>query len=171
MTKRRKTFDRTRRVLLGAAALLCFAGAVVLTPSGVRSQLDVRAHDFPAQPAPVREAPLAAVAPDGDAFAPRAESGEDLPPAVPPRPPLALPRPAPVPLPLLAARAVPPVRVRITAIATGANPTAIVDINGAVRIVTIGDTLAGSSIAAIDDDTVELANGRRLSLEPAAATP
>lgn len=169
MTQRHMTFDRTKRALLGAAALVCFAGAALLTPSGVRSQLDVSARDIPSEPAPVQESPLVPIAPDGDAFAPRADTGDDLPPALPQRLPLALPRL--MPPPRLAPRAVLPAHVRIAAIATGANPSAIAEIGGAVRIVTIGDTLDGSTVATIEDDAVELANGRRLSLEPATVTP
>jgi hypothetical protein len=55
---------------------------------------------------------------------------------------------------------------RVTAIATGTYPTAIVESGGTPRIVNVGDPLDGSTIAAIEDDAIQLANGRRLYLEP-----
>jgi hypothetical protein len=165
MNLRRPTLVRAKRNLLVAGALLCFAAAGVLTPSDVRSQLDVRRHDPVVEPVARPEAPLAAILPDGDAFAPRAEADDTVPASPPPRLPV-LPRSA---APLSAAPASP--RTRVTAIATGRDPSAIVEQNGSVRAVTIGDALDGSTVTAIEDDRIALANGRHLSLEPLDPQP
>ena len=155
--------NHSNRPSLVAASLACFAAAAVLMPTGARSQLDLGPHQAPgAAPAPVVRPP-AAVAPERDAFAPRATLDEDPRSAIPvPRAPLpSLRRPAvtnPAPHPLE--------RSRVTAIVTGAQPAAIVDAGAALRVVTAGDALDGSTITAIDDDGIRLADGRRLSLEP-----
>jgi hypothetical protein len=154
---------------LVAAALLCFAAAAVLSPSDVRSQLDVRRRDTVVEQTPRLELPLAPIAPAGDAFAPRAGVDDDAPPTTPAPPPLRLPQ-----LPQIGLRlpsAAPVTHMRVTAIATGSQPTAIVENGGTARVVTIGDALDGSTIAAIQDDAIRLVNGRSLSLEPAAHTP
>jgi hypothetical protein len=169
MNQRRLTLARARRPLLGVAALLCFAAAAVLAPSDVRSQLDPARHDITAEPAPHAETPLTPIVPAGDAFAPRAVVDDDARPAPPQPPALRLPRLPQAGLPI--ASTVPVMHLRITAIATGAHPTAIVEDGGDARLVAIGDALDGSRITAIGDDAIALANGRRLSLEPAVAAP
>jgi hypothetical protein len=157
---------RSKRPLLVAASLACFAAAAVLAPTGARSQLDFQPRPSPDAAGATTAPPPVAIAPERDAFAPRAALDED------PRPPLPVP---PVPLPplrpLTVTNAPPrPVAVsRVTAIVTGAQPAAIVDTGTGLRLVTTGDALDGSTIAAIDDDGVRLTDGRRRSLEPAPA--
>ena len=159
MIPRRTTFAPGKRSFLIASALACFAAAGVLTPSDVRSQLDVRAHNGEdASPAPI-DAPPAAIAPAGDAFAPRATLDEEARPA----PARALPMLPPVAAHVAIRPRLTP-RLSVTAVATGADPTAIVEEAGSVRIVTIGDTLDGSTVAAIGDAGVVLADGRRLTI-------
>lgn len=162
--------NRFRRPLLATGALLCFAAAVVLTPTDVRSQLDLRRPDAIAQTEPHAPAPLVPVVPAGDAFAPRAETDDEN-----VRTPIAaaiLPRLPQLPQTgLRLANGATAVQTRITAIATGSHPTAIVESGDAVRAVTIGDSLDGSTIAAIGDDTVRLADGRHLSLAPSSPSP
>lgn len=161
MTPRLPQLARSKRSLLGAAALICYAAAIVLEPSDVRSQLGhsdrkarvpLEAHADPL-PAPV--------APEGDAFAPRVTVDDDPHPAAP--------APSLPPLPrLLAAPAAPPrplPATRVTAIATGTAPTAVIDSGGTPRVVGVGDALDDSTIERIDEDGLELANGRRLLLE------
>jgi hypothetical protein len=163
------TLARAKRLSFGAAALLCFAAAIVLTPSSVRSQLTGHHIDAGAEPSPRAEASLAAVVPAGDAFAPRADSDEEPRPALSaPPPPLRLPQ---LPQTRVQSPNLVPPHPRITAIATGSNPSAIVEDGGTARIVIVGDPLAGSTISAIGDDGIRLTNGRRLSLEPGTPTP
>ena len=57
--------------------------------------------------------------------------------------------------------------LRVTAIATGAQPTAIVERTGEPpRVVTAGDAIDGTAVESIGEDAVVLGNGRRLLLEP-----
>ena len=165
----------TRSVLV-AGSIACFASAVFLWPggdafadagdafadAGVRSQPDVRPRERSLIAAPRPEPSLAAIAPEGDAFAPRAAVDDDPPPLRPPAPVLP-PLHAVRPLAVLEQRSAAPTRV--TAIATGMHPTAVVEIGGVPRIVTAGDPLDGSTVAAIGDDAIRLADGRRLRLE------
>ena len=158
--------DHAKRMLLGAGALACFAAAIVLTPSDVRSQLDAGRHNAAAEPAPRAEPAVAAIAPRNDAFAPRAEIEDERPPGPPTALAPALPR-----LPGSAARQA-AAATRVTAIATGILPTAIVlDGGGAAHAFTVGDSLDGSHITAIDPSAITLANGRRLTLETGGTTP
>ena len=166
MNRRHMTLNRVKRLVLGAASLACFAAVLLLMPAGASSKLDVRVRDPVADATPRLEAPPTPVAPERDAFAPQASLDEDLRPAVtspPPLAPMRFTRPAIVMPPPLSP-------MRVTAIATGEHPTAIVKSGGTSRVVTIGDAIDGSAIETIDDATVVLANGRRLSLEPAGAT-
>jgi hypothetical protein len=159
------TSEGAKRLVAGAASLACFAAALLLMPAGARSQLDVRSRDPIADTTPRLEAPPPPVAPERDAFAPRASVDEDPHPSAPALPPgpVRFSRPAIVMPPPLSPS-------RVTAIATGTRPTAIVESGGTSRVVTIGDAIDGSTIETIDEGTVVLVNGRHLSLEPAAAT-
>jgi hypothetical protein len=154
------------RAALVAGSIACFASAILLWPAGVRSQLDVQTRERPLTPAPRAEPSLLAVAPEGDAFAPRAVVDDEPPPVRPPAralPPLPAVRPGAA---LQRSTAV----THVTAIATGEYPTAVVEAGGAPRIVSVGDPLDGSTIAAIDDDAIRLSDGRRLSLEAPEGT-
>jgi hypothetical protein len=160
------TFAHDKRPLFAAAALLCYAAAIILAPTGARSQLDSRTRVADVAETRIEPAPRA-IAPERDAFAPRA-SVEDDPPPVLPTPPPQLPRlPVPHVVPAMAPAAV---ASHVTAIVTGTHPTAIVDSTEGSRLVSIGDALDGSTVVEITDDAVMLANGKRLTLEP-AATP
>ena len=149
-----------------ASALLCFALAVVFTPVRARSQLT------PAAPAPLTAAITAPaivkpVVPIRDAFVPRAPIDDDL-PAQPQR--ISLPL-LPVPAGPATAIRQPAQSIRVSALATGEHPIAIVDVSGTTKTLTIGDALAGSTVSSIERDAVVLANGKRLSLEAGEATP
>jgi hypothetical protein len=158
------TFARNKRPLFGAAALLCYAAAIVLAPAGVRSQLDSRPRPPDVTETRIEPAPRA-IAPERDAFAPRASIDDDPPPVLPAPPPL--PRlPAPR---VVSAIAPAPALSHVSAIVTGTQPTAIVDSAEGTRLVGLGDALDGSSVAAIANDAVVLANGKRLTLVPAVA--
>jgi hypothetical protein len=169
MTQQTISRAHARRSLV-ASALLCFAAAIVLTPGGVRSQLAVRQLEIAEAP-PHVEPPLTAIAPAGDAFAPRANLDEELHPALPATPRLLLPQLPRTPQIGLRIPVVQPPRLRVTAIATGSHPSAIVDDGGTARVFSLGDPLAGSSISAISDDGIRLTNGRHLSLDPGVPTP
>jgi hypothetical protein len=169
MTQRTITRACARRFLV-AAALSCFAAAIVLTPSGARSQLALRPHDA-AEAGPRVEPSLVAIAPARDAFAPRANLDEELHPALLPKPPMPLPQLPRTPQTTLHLPAAQPPQTRVTAIATGSSPSAIVDDGGAARVVTIGDPLAGSIVSTINEDGIRLVNGRHLSLEPGTPAP
>lgn len=160
------TFARDKRPLFGAAALLCYAAAIVLMPAGARSQLDSRSRATDVAETRIEAAPRP-IPPERDAFAPQASVDDDQQPVLP-SPPPQLPR---MPLPRVApkiARAA--LTSHITAIVIGTHPTAIVESGEGSRLVSLGDALDGSTIVAIDGDAVVLANGNRLTLEP-AATP
>jgi len=164
MQQRCLAFIRSKRALLGAAALACYATAIVLEPGDARSQLDAARLARPAAPMPGVEAPLSAIAPRGDAFAPRAEIDDDAPARVP----------APRSIAQLHSSALPPKggeATRVAAIATGQVPTAIVESGGTARVVTVGDPLDGTTVRSIDANTVILADGRRWSLGASASAP
>jgi hypothetical protein len=160
---RNMTFASDKRFWFGAAALLCYAAAIVLAPTGARSQLDSRTRVPEVAETHVEPAPPP-IAPERDAFAPRASVEDDpRPPAL--APPPQLPRlPAPK-VPAIAPAAVPS---HLTAIVTGTHPTAIVDSAEGSRLVGIGDALDGSTVLEITSDAVGLANGKQLTLDPAA---
>jgi hypothetical protein len=158
-----------RRVLV-TSALVCFAAAIVLTPSGARSQLALPQREA-TEAAAHAEPPLVAIVPAGDAFAPRANLDEELHPAVLPKPPMPLPQLPRMPQTALQLPVAQPPPARVTAVATGSLPSAIVDDGGTARIVTIGDSLDGSVVSAISEDGIHLLNGRHLSLEPGTPAP
>jgi hypothetical protein len=169
MIRRLMTLARARdarRLLLGAAALVCFTAAAVLAPTGARSQLGVRRPAAVAEVAPRTPTPPAAVIPARDAFAPRAGADEDARLAIADPSGGTLPR-----LPRTGSLAIAAPVTRVTAIATGSQPTAIVESAGTARIVTVGDPLDGSAIATIDNGAIRLTDGRRLPLEPAVPAP
>ena len=76
------TFAHDKRPLFAAAALLCYAAAIILAPTGARSQLDSRTRVADVAEARVEPAPPA-IAPERDAFAPRASVEDDPPPVLP----------------------------------------------------------------------------------------
>lgn len=166
MSFRLRTLVRGRRALFGAGALLCYAAAALLAPGNAHPQAargrvpEPVAVQTSAEPLPTP------VAPANDAFAPRAVLDDDAPPlstkaALPALPPLphllAAPRPG----------IRPPEQAEVTAIATGAQPTAVIDTGTQTRVVGVGDTLEGATIERIDQRGVQLSGGRRLLLDPA----
>jgi hypothetical protein len=156
-------YTATSRTALAGASLICFAAAILLMPADARSQAAGSFRDPLAGPALRLATPPALVAAERDAFAPRAAPDADA------RMPLSAPLPALPPRAIgsavpLAAQLAP---LRVTAIATGAQPTAIVERTGEPpRVVTAGDPIDGTTVQSIGDDVVVLTNGRRLSLEP-----
>ncbi len=157
-------FAHGNRLLFGTAALLCYAAAIVLAPVGARSQFAPQTQLLNVAEPRVEPAPPAIV-PERDAFAPRATIDDDPSPALPATPPQ-LPRlPAPRVVSVLPPVAIPS---HVTAIVTGTHPTAIVGAAEGARLVSVGDALDGSSILQITSDSVVLANGKRLTLEPVA---
>lgn len=150
------------RPALAACSIACFASAILLWPASVRSQLDVRPNERSLDAVPRTQPSLRAVAPESDAFAPRAVVEDDPPPLRPVTP--ALPALRAIQPPSAFERRV--ALTRVTAIATGADPTAVVEGGSGPHIVNVGDPLEGSTIVAIDDDAIRLADGRRLPLEP-----
>jgi hypothetical protein len=156
---RRTQFERA---LCAAGALICYAAAAILAPSGARSQV-APAGLASAAPELANDAPIEPVQPARDAFAPRVAVAADMPALNARR----LPSP-----PALAAR-LPPLQTvrtddgaRVTAIVTGQTPSAIVDVGGVPQAVGIGDRVAGARITAIDATAIELDNGTHLQLAP-----
>jgi hypothetical protein len=158
---------RLSRAACIAGALVCFASAYVLTPAGARSQLAPQAPALLPTATPIQPQ-LHPVAPARDAFAPRAQVDDDPPTAqVQPVQSLQLPvARIPVTAPLRASDA-----IRVSALATGEHPIAIVEFAGNTHTLTRGDALGGSTIAAIERDGIVLASGRRLALAPAGPLP
>jgi hypothetical protein len=106
-------------------------------------------------------------------FPGRAVAGVSVPAVLGPLPPnagaprAASPFGAPPPFGAPSPFAAPPVRV--TAVVTGAHPFALVDEPGTTRLVTVGDRVAGQTIAAITADGIRLANGAVLTVAPGSS--
>jgi hypothetical protein len=152
---------RFERGAFAAGALICYAAAALLAPSGASSQL-TPAVSLSAEPVLAHNVPVAPVAPARDAFAPRIAFAMDAPP-----PAMRL---LPTPPPLTAHGEPGHVEstARVTAIVTGQSPRAIVEIGGVSQAVGIGDRLAGARIITIDAEAIGLDNGTQLQLAPAA---
>jgi hypothetical protein len=60
---------------------------------------------------------------------------------------------------------------RVSAVAIGAHPEALIGDGGHTRLVTVGDRLDGTTVTTIDDGGVTLADGRRLVLAPTDGHP
>lgn len=160
------------RGFLTATAFAAFAGAFAGVPLGAHGAASLAV----ARPSPlaVRGATdVAVVAPRRDPFAGGpppaiarvAATAAALEPAV--HVPAAL-----VPLPPNAGAGAAPFpfggeTVRVRAVVTGARPFALVEEAGGTRLVTIGDALAGDSVAAITAGGVRLARGRSIGVAPA----
>jgi hypothetical protein len=161
--------------IAAACAVACFAGAVALTPSEVRSRIEPRL-DGALAPAVAPVTPIAVVVPQGDPFAPRASEDVTGPPvaANAERQDLAaLDHLGPLPPNAGAIGSmalVAPVPVRLTAVVVGAHRGALVDDGSGPRVVTAGDRIAGTTVASIDARGVTLGDGRRLTL-PATTRP
>ena len=165
---------RRSRTVLAALSLASFGGAFALMPLGARGAAgDGPAAVILATPAPPvqREA---AVVPSRDPFA----GPDPAKSAAPSSAIAALPSvPGPLP-PNLGAQGgqvpgPPPPLARVTAIATGAHPSALVEEAGNVRLIGLGDKLAGASVDAIDASGVHLSDHTTLGLDsaPARAAP
>lgn len=144
------------REICAGAALVCYAAAFVLTPSSVRSQITIPMSGAP-HALPNLAPPVTAVRPQRDPFAPRAHVDDDVQSDLPSRPSQLVPVP----------RELAPHggdTVHVTAIATGIQASAIVEVGGMSRVVVTGDALDGSRIQTIDHNTVELDNGKRFVL-------
>ena len=160
------------RGLLAAAAFAAFASAF----AGVPLDAQGAARRDPATPAPTpaqRAAPLAIVLPRRDPFA--GGGAPEPPTARTPAPAAAIPLPAalgplppnagagPLPFPLASETS------QVRAVITGAHPFALVEDAGTTRLVTVGDAIAGDTIAAITADGVRLAHGGTIAVAPSAA--
>lgn len=156
------------RRIVTAAALFALVGAVATMPLEVRSaagEVVAAAPRVLPRPAPTA---FVAVAPRRDPFvggtaaAPRSAAAAG--PAVAAKLP---------PMPVLPALPVVPAIIaapRVTAIVTGARPSALVEEGGLARVVAVGDVLSGDRIVAIDTDGVHLARGTMLTVAPTAAS-
>jgi hypothetical protein len=153
-----------KRLLCASAGFCCFAAAIVLTPSDVRSQSG--APQPPRMEPPVAApAQLAPVAPARDAFAPRIAVPDDAEPPVPV--PVARIVPAMPPTGTLGAPALAARATRVTAIAIGSHPVALIERDGDARAITIGDRIGSARVTAIDEATVTLNDGTHLGISPA----
>jgi hypothetical protein len=183
-------------MLLAFAAFAAFAGSFVTTPIVARGAAGSHPMNTPvvrALPAPsiagvvlprrdpftgdpsraVAATPLASVpnAASTSVASPAMPVFSAIPPALRPLPPndgvaSAAPpfgRP-PSALPALIATT-----ARVTAVVTGARPFALVDEAGTTRLVTVGDRIAGETIAAITADGIRLARGAVLAVAPVSS--
>ena len=162
------------RGLLAASAFAAFASAFAGVPLGAQGA----ARSDPATPAPTamqRSAPLAIVLPRRDPFAGGGapEPATTLTPA--PAPAAAVPLPAALgPLPPNAGAGAMPFpfggeTAHVRAVITGARPFALVEDAGTTRLVTVGDAVAGDTIAAITADGVRLAHGGTIAVARTAS--
>jgi hypothetical protein len=158
-----------KRGALATAGLTAFALAYATTPlvaSDDTTTLPAEtALPFAATPT---VAPLAVVSPRRDPFAGMPEA---QPSAAPTTPPTTIPTLPPLPAlpPNIGAGFGPPPTdaVRVTALITGAHPSAIVEDRHGTRVVAVGDLVAGDRVIAIDAAGVRLARGTVYSLSPA----
>jgi hypothetical protein len=162
------------RTILAASAFGAFAGAFAGVPLGARGAAGVA----PSSPLPLAvrpPAPLAVVLPRRDPFAGAEPLARASAPALPAGPGAAVPIPAAlVPLPPNAGAGTSPFPlagegIRVRAVITGATPFALVEDAGATRLVTLGDGVAGDTIAAITADGVRLTHGTTIGVAHAAA--
>lgn len=179
---------RSSRALLAGGAFTAFAAAFVTTPLLARGAAELAPARPPlAEPIPSPTA-FALVLPQRDPFArgpgsarSSAASASSPGAAMRPNPPADTARPPtfgvpaalwplpanagapPVPFPLTAQSA------RVKAVITGPRPFALVEEAGTTRLVTLGDRIAGDTVAAITAEGVHLAHGGVLVVAPAAA--
>lgn len=161
---------RSGRAALACAAMIAFAAAM--------STAQTRAHiaQTPPSPAAIPTAePVAAVAivaPRRDPFA----GGflEQPRPPAPSAPAIDL-RPPPALLPLPPNAGAPdgtfPAAGRVSAIATGAHPFALIDDGKTTRLIAAGDSYAGRHVVAIDAAGIHLDDGTLFDLALRAASP
>jgi len=161
-----------RRALI-AAAIVCFSGAVALTPAEVRSRIASASRPMDQRTAPPPQLP-AAVPPDGDPFVARVPDDDAPAAAVPAELPLGdLPRLGPLPANAGASSALFGRMLRrgavVRAIVLWPHPTALVDDGAGTRTCAPGDALDGSRVKVVDAGGVTLTDGRRLTLVTAPA--
>jgi hypothetical protein len=158
--------NRASRRALAGAAVMAYAAAFALVPAEVGSRLSPPPSPAAIErPAPI---PLPVVA-ERDPFVARAPDEPDVPPFVPRVPELAGLRP----LPPNAGAGVLPFgtrrgALRVLAVVTGPNPSALIEDHDHSRLVAAGDALDGSRITAIDGGGIVLEDGRRLGLRSAS---
>jgi hypothetical protein len=185
--------DRRSRAALTFAAFAAFAGAYVTTPITARSAADAPPVIAPLPTPTPRASPYAVVLPRRDPFAgapdttaARPARSDDArlstqfplatwPHGLAPLPPNAgatamsplYATPGARPLSAAArslSAAAQPLAARVTALVTGPHPYALVDDGGTTRLVTLGDRIGDTMVAAISASGVRLADGRRLPL-------
>ncbi len=184
--------DRHSRAALALAAFAAFTGAYVTTPIAARSAAGTPPMIAPL-PTPAPEpSRFAVVLPRRDPFAgapdtasagpAHSDDARQAPHGLPPNGPNDATWPrglAPLP-PNAGAGAMPPpfatataqssgaaaqpLSARVTALVTGAHPYALLDDAGTTRLVTLGDRIGDTTIAAISGFGVRLADGRTLPL-------
>jgi hypothetical protein len=190
--------DRHSRAAFALAAFAAFAGAYVTTPIAARSAVGTPPTIAPL-PTPASErSRFAVMLPRRDPFAGAPDTAEggagrsddarlsmSPPPNVPndatwphglgPLPPNAgagaMQPPFATTTAQSLAAAAQPLSARVTALVTGAHPYALLDDAGTTRLVTLGDRVGGTTIAAISASGVRLANGRTLPLVTDPAPP
>lgn len=175
----RFALDRSSRAVCTMAALVCFIAAFALTPTEVRSRIGATSDAAIRTP----NAEYAGFAPNiGLARDPFVSQAIEEEPAIRVKSDpanaanVALPPMHLGPLPPNAGAGLFPFGhaaassdVHVSAIALGGRPSAIVESNGATRVVGVGDIVNGSTVTAIDSTGLFLANGRRADL-PSQAT-
>ncbi len=182
------------RGALAVAGLTAFASAYAATPLVAGEVVAPLAIDPPVslslKPAPARSI-AAAITPRRDPFAgipealgaspvPNAAPGAGQPAAVPTLPPLpslpALPDAigaiGVLPANAGAGLGLPPSEpLRVTAVITGAHPSAIVEDRNGTRLVTVGDAVGDDHVDAIDAAGVHAAHGTVYPVSPAGQPP
>jgi hypothetical protein len=162
------------RAILAASAFSAFACAFAGVPLGARGAAGLDPAPLPPSPKR-RPAPPAIVLPHRDPFVgaePPAPSASAT--ALPAAPAPAAPIPASIgPLPPNAGAGILPFpftaeTIHVRAVITGTPPFALVEDAGTTRLVTVGDGVAGDTIAAITEGGVRLAHGRIIAVAHAA---
>lgn len=158
--------DRRSRAAVATVALAAFAAAVVMTANAGTGASDAGGEVAPAAVPLVLATHDAATLPHRDPFAggvPLAKPAGS--PALP-----ALPR-IPAAVGALPANLRAGGDARVTAIVTGAHPSALVEAGDTVRLLVPGDAFRDDRVVTIDGAGVHLAHGGTLRVTPAASLP
>ena len=159
--------DHCSRTLMVCASALCFASAFATTPQLARSANDPAVGDRTVVKSKLFEAPLELVQPQRDPFV-----GEHIAPdsvsnvsTIPAGIPGSL-----RPLPANAGALGTPIlsnsgALRLQAVVSGGRPVALVVDSAGTHVVTVGDTVDGSTIVRIGRDGLSLSDGRSIALE------
>lgn len=170
MKYRRFVLDPPNRDALAAMAIACFVAAFTLTPTAAGSRLSGSTLSVSAPNRHRGPVVPAGIIPSRDAFAPRVNEDDAADVVARETVPAALPPPSVLPanraagaFPFATGTIAVSQQPRVTALALGPHPSAVLEQADGRHIVNLGDRAAGSTVQTIDVSGVILADGRRIS--------